>query len=280
MEPLTQMDPMVPRPFKVKEIIRESHDTVTLDLQPENPDKEPGFAPGQFNMLYTFGVGEVPISISGSSSGADSYLHTIRDVGKVTHALASLKRGQKVGLRGPFGNAWPIEQAKSRDVVIMAGGIGLAPLRPALYALLSQRDQYGNISLLYGSRTREDLLFHHEFETWKGKYGVQVKVSVDTADRDWKGNVGVVTTLIHRVSFDPSNCIAMICGPEIMMRFSAMELVQAGLEEDKIYMTMERNMKCAVGFCGHCQFGPAFICKDGPVFSYDRIKPFISTREI
>ena len=161
----------------------------------------------------------------------------------------------------------------------MAGGIGLAPLRPAVYSLISQRDQYGDISLLYGARTRQDLLFHNEFESWRGKYGIQVKVTVDSGDQDWKGNVGVVTTLVPRVSFDPSSCIAMICGPEIMMRFSALELTHAGLAEDEIYITMERNMKCAVGFCGHCQFGPAFICKDGPVFRYDRIKPFISIRE-
>jgi NAD(P)H-flavin reductase len=279
MELSTQIDPMVPRPFRVKGIIQESHDTMTLDLQSENPEEEYGFAPGQFNMLYTFGVGEVPISISGSSNESGNYLHTIRDVGKVTHALNSLKPGQKVGLRGPFGNAWPIEEAKGKDVVIIAGGIGLAPLRPALNALICQRDQYGDIALLYGCRTKEDILFHSEFETWKKKHEIQVKDTIDTGDRSWKGNVGVVTTLVSRVSFDPSNCIAMICGPEIMMKFSVLELVQAGLTEDKIYITMERNMKCAVGFCGHCQFGPAFICKDGPVFRYDRIKPFISARE-
>ncbi len=271
---------MVPRPFRVKTVIQETHDTATLDLQPENPEEEFSFSPGQFNMLYVFGIGEVPISISGSSNGSDGFFHTIRDVGKVTHALINLRPGEKVGLRGPFGNPWPIEEGKGKDVVIMAGGIGLAPLRPALYALISRRDQYGDISLLYGSRTKEDLLFHPEFEIWKKKHGIQVKDTIDTGDRSWKGNVGVVTTLVSRVSFDPSNCIAMICGPEIMMKFSVLELVHAGLAEKNIYITMERNMKCAVGFCGHCQFGPAFICKDGPVFRYDRIKPFISTREL
>ena len=152
-------------------------------------------------------------------------------------------------------------------------------LRPAIYSLISNRDQYGDIALLYGARSREDLLFDQEFETWRGKYGIQVRVTVDTSDQDWKGNVGVVTRLIPRVSFDPNNCVAMICGPEIMMRFSASELFQEGLPENDIYITMERNMKCAIGFCGHCQFGPEFICKDGPVFNYARIKPFISTRE-
>ena len=279
MEFLASMDPMVPRPFRVKRKTRESHDTFTLDLQPDNVTEEICFAPGQFNMLYTFGVGEVPISISGPMKESDCFAHTIRDVGMVTHALNNLAIGEKVGLRGPFGNAWPLEEAKGKDVVILAGGIGLAPLRPALYSLLSHREQYGDISLLYGSRKQEDLLFHREFESWRGKYGIQVKVTVDAGDRSWKGNVGVVTTLVPRVTFDPSNCIAMICGPEVMMRFSALELTHSGLAEDKIFITMERNMKCAVGFCGHCQLGPAFICKEGPVFRYDRIKPFISTRE-
>jgi NAD(P)H-flavin reductase len=279
MENFSPTDPMIPRSYRVKRKIRESHDTFTLDLQPDNLEEKTNFAPGQFNMLYTFGVGEVPISISGPMKESGHILHTIRGVGNVTQALNNLKIGQKVGLRGPFGNAWPIEEAKGKDVIIMAGGIGLAPLRPAVYSLFSQRQQYGDIALLYGSRKQEDLLFHKEFETWRGKYGIQVKVTVDTGDRSWKGNVGVVTTLVPRVSFDPSNCIAMICGPEVMMRFSALELTHAGLTEDKIFITMERNMKCAVGFCGHCQFGPAFICKDGPVFRYDQIKPFISTRE-
>ena len=280
MELFIQNDPMVPRPFRVEEIARESHDTMTLDLQPENPEEEFEYAPGQFNMLYAFGIGEVPISISGSSNSANSYLHTIRGVGKVTHALNSLTPGQKVGLRGPFGNSWPMEEAKGKDVVIMAGGIGLAPLRPAIHAMIENRDQYKNIALLYGSRTKKDLLFLPELESWKKKNGVQVKVTIDTGDRDWKGNVGVVTSLVSRVTFDPSNCISMICGPEIMMKFSVLELVHAGLDEEKNYITMERNMKCAVGFCGHCQFGPAFICKDGPVFRYDRIKQLIATREL
>jgi len=279
MEPKIHDDLMVPRSYLVKKRIRESHDTVTLDLAPGNSEGETDFSPGQFNMLYAFGIGEVPISVSGPSQESNSYLHTIRGVGNVTRALTNLKRGQKVGLRGPFGNSWPIEGAKGRDIIIMAGGIGLAPLRPAVYSLVSQRDQYGDISILYGARKNEDLLFQNEFATWRGKYGIQVKVTVDTGDQDWKGNVGVVTKLVPRVTFDPNNCIAMICGPEIMMRFSASELMNAGVRENSIYITMERNMKCAVGFCGHCQFGPSFICKDGPVFRYDRIKSFISTRE-
>jgi NAD(P)H-flavin reductase len=279
MEPLMQ-SPMTPWPYRIQKVIRESHDTFSLNVVPKNSSDSMTFNPGQFNMLYAFGVGEVPISISGPKPGGKGMIHTIRDVGIVTRALHQLKKDQTVGLRGPFGSAWPIEESKGYDIVIMAGGIGLAPLRPALYALLDQRDKFGEIVLLYGVRKPEDLLFTKEFETWRGKYGVQVKLTVDTADREWRGNVGVVNTLVQRANFDPINTVAMICGPEVMMRFAVSELKRREVPEDQIFITMERNMKCAVGFCGHCQFGPAFICKDGPIFRYDKVKQFFGIREI
>jgi NAD(P)H-flavin reductase len=279
MGPLMQ-SPMTPWPYRIQKIIRETHDTFSLDVAPKDGSAPVTFQPGQFNMLYAFGVGEVPISISGPKPGSQGMIHTIRDVGTVTHALHRLKKDQIVGLRGPFGSAWPIEESKGQDIIIMAGGIGLAPLRSALYALLEQRDQFGEIVLLYGARKPEDLLFTKEFEVWRGKYGVQVKLTVDTADREWHGNVGVVNTLVQRATFDPMNTVAMICGPEVMMRFAVLELKRREVPEEQIFMTMERNMKCAVGFCGHCQFGPVFICKDGPVFRYDRVKQFFGVREI
>jgi NAD(P)H-flavin reductase len=272
--------PMTPLPYLVKGVIRETHDTFSLDLVPKNNIEPINFQPGQFNMLYVFGVGEIPISISGATLATQGMVHTIREVGTVTRALGKLEKECTVGLRGPFGSIWPIEKAKGRDVVILAGGIGLAPLRPALYALLEQRDHFGEIAILYGARTPKDLLFTKEFKEWREKFNVQVKVSVDTADRSWHGNVGVVTSSIPRVSFEPKNTVAMICGPEIMMQFSVLDLMHLGVREDSIYITMERNMKCAVGFCGHCQFGANFICKDGPVFRYDQIKNFLGTREI
>ena len=176
-----------------------------------------------------------------------------------------------------YGN---LNKGLSAVAVIMAGGIGLAPLRPAIYALLEQRDKFGEIALLYGVRKPEDLLFTKEFEAWRGKYGVQVKLTVDTADREWRGNVGVVNTLVQRANFDPTNTVAMICGPEVMMRFAVSELKRREVPEDQIFITMERNMKCAVGFCGHCQFGSAFICKDGPIFRYDKVKQFFGIREV
>jgi len=273
-------NPMVPETRRVKRVIRETHDTLTLCVEPGDDEAERSFAPGQFNMLYAFGVGEVPISISGDPGKPRLWHHTIRDVGTVSHALTQLKAGDTLGARGPFGSAWPVTASRGSDIVIMAGGIGLAPLRPAIYAILAERDQYGEIVVLYGARTQKDLLFSKEFESWRGKYGVQVRVTIDSAGPYWKGNVGVVTTLLPRVRFDPAHTVAMICGPEVMMRFSVIELKNHGIDEKNIHITMERNMKCALGFCGHCQLGPTFICKDGPVFSFDRIKPFFGIREI
>jgi len=271
---------MVPKTQRIKKVIRETHDTLTLCVETGDNETERSFAPGQFNMLYAFGAGEVPISISGDPGKPDVWHHTIRDVGTVSHALTQLKAGDTLGIRGPFGSAWPVAASRGSDIVIMAGGIGLAPLRPAIYALLAERNHYGEIVVLYGARTQKDLLFAKEFETWRGKYGVQVRVTIDSANQNWKGNVGVVTTLLPRVHFDPAHTVAMVCGPEVMMRFSVIELKNHGIDEKNIHITMERNMKCAIGFCGHCQLGPTFICKDGPVFSFDRIKPFFGVREI
>lgn len=279
MEPAFQ-SPMTPALYEVKKRIKESHDSFSLDLIPKNGSDNLSYEPGQFNMLYAFGVGEVPISISGPAPGKEGLIHTIREVGAVTKALGQLKKGAALGLRGPFGSSWPIKESQGNDVVIIAGGIGLAPLRPALYALMDQREKYGEIALLYGTREPKDLLFMKEFEIWRGRLGVQIRVTVDAADGNWRGNVGVVTSSIPRVDFEPSNTIALICGPEIMMQYSVLEMKRLGVNEDRIYITMERNMKCAIGFCGHCQFGPNFICKDGPVFRFDKIKHLFKIREI
>jgi NAD(P)H-flavin reductase len=237
-------------------------------------------------MLYVFGIGEVPISLSGDPAlcgdGATKprLVHTIRAVGTITRALRASRRGDTLGVRGPFGSHWPLEQALGNDVVIAAGGIGLALLRPVLYSLLANRKQYGKIALLYGSRTPRDLLYRKDLEQWRGRLDLEVEVTVDSATGEWFGNVGVVTKLIPRVQFDPWATTAMICGPEIMMRFTVLELEKCGVGPESIFISMERNMPCAVGFCGHCQFGPTFICKDGPVFCLDRIRPFFGMREV
>jgi len=273
-------DPMLPHPYRVQRVRHETYDTFTLDLEQANGVSGLPFAPGQFNMMYLFGVGEVPISISGDPAKSKALVHTIRAVGTVTKPIVRLKRGDVLGVRGPFGSSWPVEAAKGSDVVIVAGGIGLAPLRPALYYLLSHRDSYGRVVLLYGARTPEDLLYTRELEAWRSRLDVEVGVTVDAATGDWRGNVGVVTTLIPWARFEPSDTVAMVCGPEVMMRFTVQALQERGVAVENTYVSMERNMKCAVGFCGHCQFGPTFICKDGPVFRCDRMEQFLWKREI
>jgi NAD(P)H-flavin reductase len=277
-------------PCTVRRVRRETYDTFTLELEP-HPASGPsvrnrkgqrdGFAPGQFNMLYVFGKGEVPISISGDPGKPDQLIHTVRAVGSVTQAICASKRGHILGVRGPFGSRWPVDEAAGSDVVIVAGGIGLAPLRPAIYHVLSHRGEYGRVALLYGARTPSDLLYRSELEKLRGRFDLEVEVTVDSAKaNEWHGHVGVVTTLIPKASFDPLHTIAMVCGPEIMMRFTILELQKRGIPPERIFVSMERNMKCAVGFCGHCQYGPTFICKDGPVFRFDAVQGIFGKREI
>lgn len=273
-------DPMVGRPFVIRRVVTESHDTFSLELEPQVGEREFHFVPGQFNMLYVYGVGEVPISISGDPTRPRSLIHTTREVGTVTRAMRQLKVGHTIGVRGPYGTSWPVTEAEGRDVVLITGGIGLAPLRPVIYYLLAHRENYGKIVLLYGARTPEDILFRRDLERWRSRFDVETHLTVDRASGTWRGNVGVVTQLIKRSPFDPSNCVAMICGPEIMMRFTVSELEKRGVAFDSIYLSMERNMKCGIGLCGHCQLGPSFVCKDGPVYRYDMMSDIFIKREM
>jgi NAD(P)H-flavin reductase len=275
----SSISPMVPRPFRVEKVVRDVSDTFTLHLRPEEGRRAFPFAPGQFNMLYLFGVGEVPISISGDPGEPDRLIHTIRSVGTVTARMAALGKGDVVGVRGPFGSAWPVEAAEGSDVVIVAGGVGLAPLRPAIYHIITNRGKYGRLRILYGARTPRDILFRGQLERWSSRLDTFVDVTVDRASGDWHGNVGVVTRLIAHGGFDPDNTVAMVCGPEIMMRFTLQALADRGVASDRIHVSMERNMKCAVGFCGHCQYGGNFVCRDGPVFRFDRIEDIFAVRE-
>jgi NAD(P)H-flavin reductase len=272
---------MTPRFLTVARRSRESADVFTLELDARGDDGEPGgFAPGQFNMLYAFGVGEVPISMSGPPAASGRLVHTIRAVGPVSSALTASKRGAEIGVRGPYGSAWPIAAASGLDVVVIAGGIGLAPLRPAIYELLRTRKQYGRVAVLYGARSPAELLFRRELDRWRRLPELQVRVSVDRGTPEWVGEVGVVTHLLPKIMFDPADSIALICGPEVMIRFTAMALEDLGVERERIFVSLERNMKCAVGTCGHCQFGPRFICKDGPIFRYDHVCASLGTREL
>jgi NAD(P)H-flavin reductase len=275
---MTCIDPMLPEPFCIQKRQSETPDTFTLEIQPAKIDQAFGFAPGQFNMLYIFGVGEVPISIC-ADPRSKSLMHTTRAVGPVTLAMSKLRRGDILGVRGPFGSSWPFEEVDGRDVVVVAGGIGLAPLRGALHQLVRCRKKLGNLVFLYGARTPDDILYRRELELWRHR-GLQIDVTVDRATSSWLGHVGVVTTLIQRAPFDSGNVIAMVCGPEVMMRYAVFELQKRGVSATSIFLSMERNMKCAVGFCGHCQFGPEFICKDGPIFRYDRIANWFGIREL
>jgi NAD(P)H-flavin reductase len=271
--------PMTPTRYRVVENARELADTVTLTLEPVD-EPLPASRAGQFNMVWAFGVGEVPISISGEPSGeVGSQVHTIRAVGATTRALCDARPGTVLGLRGPFGSHWDVAGAAGRDVVIVGGGIGLAPVRSALLEVLADRDRFGHVSVLIGARTPADLLYADQLRQWRGRLDLEVLVTVDAAPNDWHGEVGVVTRLIDRAGFDPARSTAFICGPEIMMRFTAQGLIDRGMEPTDIRVSLERNMQCAIAQCGHCQVGPVFVCREGPVFDWVTARSLLTVRE-
>jgi NAD(P)H-flavin reductase len=273
------IEPLLTTPFQIRKNRRETADTSTLELVTPNGGQPPAWRPGQFMMLYVFGEGEIPISISGDPGQHDALHHTVRAVGPVSRAIFKSKAGSVIGVRGPYGSVWPTDLCEQQDVVLVAGGIGLAPLRPVLYTIISDRSRYGRVLLLVGARTPDIILYRKEIETWR-KRGVDVRMAVDAAAPGWRETVGPITTLIPRAEFDPSRAVAFIVGPEIMMRFVVQALVQRGIPGDRLFISMERNMKCAVGFCGHCQLGPTFICKDGPVFSYRHLESWLAIRNL
>ncbi len=268
-----------PAPWRVAASRRESADVVTLELEPPG-DAAFSFRPGQFNMLSAADIGEVPISISGDPATSRPVAHTIRDVGAVTHALCALQPGELAGVRGPYGTPWPVGQAEGGDVVIIAGGIGLPPLRPAIYEVLANRDRYRRLVLLYGARTPADLMFAGELAVWRARFDVEVEVTVDSAAGGWMGDVGVVPDLIGGARFDPAATAAFLVGPEIMMRFAVRALLAAGVPEDRVFLSMERNMQCGAAMCGHCMLGPFLVCRDGPVFAWRSVAPWFSIREV
>lgn len=271
------LNPWLPETAIIREVTAEVDDVVTYHLAFANEARSATyrFEPGQFNMLYLPGAGEIPISLSADPQSANTWAHTVRAVGNVTNTLARLNVGDTLGLRGPYGSGWPMAECVGRDVLVIAGGLGLAPLRPAIYHLLRRRERFGRVCLLYGTRTSALLLYEREYADWI-RGGISVDVTVDRAAPGWQGNVGVVTVLVEQISgFDPANCVVLCCGPEVMMRFAARAALQRGVPASRIWVSLERNMQCAVGFCGHCQLGPEFICKDGPVLRYDRVAPWL-----
>lgn len=269
-------NPMLPHPAVIRKTIWENDDTFTLTIDLDGFT----FLPGQFNMVYAYGVGEAAISISSDSEKHGRLDHTIHKVGRVTTSLSQKKRGDVIGIRGPFGSSWPIDVAQGKDVCVVSGGIGLAPLRPVLYSIIRRRDEFGRVIVLYGGRSPLDLLFRVELEKWENDHNIETLVTVDRGDSSWKGHIGVVTTLFDYIQLDVRETIAYVCGPEIMMRFCVQELEGRGLTPGQIYLSMERNMKCAVGFCGHCQFGPTFICKEGPVYPLPRVRELLDKKEL
>lgn len=271
------IDPTMPRPHRVRRRWRETSDTVTIEVEPLDNVRH-GFAPGQFNMLYAFGVGEIPISICGDPAG--EIMHTIRAVGPVTQRLCEAARGDVVGVRGPYGTTWDLDTSDGDDVVFVAGGIGLPPLRPAIYQMLAERERFGNVGLLIGGRSERNLVYRRQLEAWRSRFDLHVGVTVDHAGPDWRGRVGVVTDLISRASLRPANMVALICGPEVMMRRSAEALGDIGVGHERIQVSLERNMKCAVGQCGRCQLAPMLLCRDGPVVTYDRAASLLAVREL
>ena len=277
---MSAAEPMMPRPFRVTDRFDETADTFTLDLSAADSGPPVAFMPGQFTMVYAYGVGEVPLSISGDPASPGTLTHTVRAVGAVTSALFNLRVGDEVGIRGPYGVGWPMDRTLGSDVVIVAGGIGLAPVRPAIEQVLADRDSHESVSIVYGSRTPDDLLYQDDLHAWKARFDANVQVTVDRDAPTWTGDVGVVTPLINRLDFEPTNTIAILCGPEIMMRVVAKDLRSRGVSPTDIYVSLERNMKCAVGFCGHCQFGSRFICKDGPVVAYADVAEHLAMEQL
>ncbi len=277
-----QNSPWAPRRYRVEAHQAETRDVFTLRLRPL-AGPPPTFVPGQFNMLYAFGHGESAISMGGDpvADVREGYLqHTIRAVGNVTNALQKLPLGSSIGVRGPFGVGWPVDELRGQDLLIVAGGLGLVPLAPLVRQVLRQRADFGRIQILYGSRSVDDQLFAPELTQWAGFESVEVYRTVDAATPGWSEHIGTVTHLIPSLRLDPDNAVALVCGPEIMMRFTVMALAQAGLPDTAIYMSLERHMQCALGFCGHCLFGPELGCRDGPVFRFDRLRRWMGVKSL
>jgi NAD(P)H-flavin reductase len=274
------VDPMLPRTAVITGIRRETSDTATYSLAFASPAvaERYRFLPGQFNMLCLSGIGEVAISISSDPGRPETLLHTIREAGNVTSAIARLRKGDLIGVRGPYGSAWPVEKAEGNDLIFVSGGIGLAPLRPAIYHVARHRERYGQVTILAGARSPADLLYPDEYDAWRER-DIDVVVTVDRADDGWRGHVGVVPMMFYKLRPDPRRTVVFSCGPEIMMRFVIYEALARRIPKESIYLSLERNMKCAVGFCGHCQYGPFFLCKEGPVLSFDRVEPFFGVEE-
>jgi NAD(P)H-flavin reductase len=269
--------PMVPRGCRVRATRRDLVDTWTLELEP--PGGALAFEPGQFTMLAAPGAGEVPISISGDADAPEVLVHTVRAVGPATRAICAAQPGDVLTVRGPFGSAWPVDHLAGRDVLVVTGGIGLAPLRAAILRLLAHAGDHGRLVLLYGGRTPDLMLYADELDGWRER-GLDVMTTVDSAGPEWVGHVGVVPNLVRRAAFDGERAVALACGPEVMMRFALTALARRGVGADRVHLSVERNMQCGIGLCGHCQLGPTLVCRDGPVYRADALSRWLAVREL
>ena len=265
---------------EVTSITTEIKGVSTYWLKFTNPliQKSYTFLPGQFNMVYIPGFGEAAISISSDPIDRSILGHTIRFAGNVTHAVSRLKVGDILGLRGPFGTSWPMKEIEGKEIFIACGGIGLPPLRPAIYHIIRNREKYGKVTLLYGARVPDDLMYTSEYDAWRSA-GIDIEVTVDRGDNNWTGHVGVVPMWFYQFRMNPRKTAILTCGPEIMIRFVIYESLARRIPVDNIFVSLERNMKCGQGSCGHCQLGPYFICKDGPIFRFDMLQPFFNVEE-
>jgi NAD(P)H-flavin reductase len=277
---VSQPSAMAPVPYRIRSRTTENRDSATLCLEPVG-DPLPAPRPGEFMMMYAFGIGEVAISVSGDPTVTDGTItHTIRSVGAVSRALYDAQPGTVVGMRGPFGTDWGLARAVGRDLVIVAGGVGLAPLRPIVLAALADRDHYGRVTLIAGARAREDFLFGEQLEDWAGAGAIDVHLTVDIPVQGWPGEVGFVTEPLRRLPLRPDRTTAFLCGPEPMMRNGADELLRKGMAATDIRVSLERNMQCGIGWCGHCQLGPLLLCRDGAVVGYDVASPLLRVKEL
>ena len=267
-------NPYLPAEAEIVERVQESPTIFTLRLRFTDPGMHEtySFAPGQFNMVYLYGVGEVPISIVSDPEDEHLYDHTIRAVGRVTRGLAKLRQGDKVGIRGPFGRGWPLARAEGRDVLIVTGGLGCAPVVSVINYMIKRRSRFGRLTIMQGVKHSDDLLWRERYNQWSLMPDTQVVVAADQGGRQWPWRIGRVIEMFNEIQLNPSQTIAMMCGPEGMMKAAIDRLLARGVGRNMLFVSMERNMQCAVGHCGHCQHGGRFVCKDGPVFSFDQIE--------
>ncbi len=264
----------LPYPAIIESIRNEGFDTKTFKVVFEDKRLAGSFdyKPGQFVQLSLLGVGEAPISITSSPCNRGFLEFTIRAVGRLTREINQFKPGAKIHIRGPYGNSFPFEEVKGKDLYFIAGGIGLPPLRSLINSVFDRREEFGRIKILYGAKTPDELCFKDELKSWQKTTDTEVLLTVDNPDEHWKANVGVVTMLWDKTDMSTSGGVAYVCGPPVMIRFVIMELLQAGFKDENIYMSLERYMKCGIGKCGHCNIGAKFVCVDGPVFSYSQCK--------